>query len=97
MFRRQTKEDQLITQIETLQNKADMITRIIQLTQIMETDVTPRLQANVNDLEAVGMLCEIIDQFEEMVAFEPNVKNILSPLYDIRAYVYKQNEIEVTL
>lgn len=90
-----TKEDQLIAQIENLKTKMDMCIIIPQLTTIMSDEVIPRLEANIHDLEAIRMLEQIIDQFEEMAKVEPNVKNILEPLYENRDYVYEQNGMKV--
>ena len=90
-----TKEDRLIAQIETMRTKTDMCIIIPALTATMTDEVVPRLQANIHDLEAVGMLEEIIAQFEEMSKVEPNVKTILEPLYENRDYVYEQNGMKV--
>jgi len=93
-----TKEDKLrkkgIELVERMHRKTYMMSRIPQLTAIMENEVTPRLSVDIRDLEAVGMLDEIIDEFEIMMETEPNVSNILSPLYDIRSYAYEKNGIK---
>ena len=90
-----TKEDRLIAQIENLKTKTDMCIIIPQLTKIITDEVIPRLEVNIHDLEAIGMMDEIIKQFEEMEKIEPNVKNILEPLYDNRDYAYDQNGMTV--
>lgn len=93
-----TKEDKLrkngIKLIECVQRKTDTILKIPQLTNIMENEVTPRLSKDIHDLEAVGLLDAIIAEFEILMKTEPNVSNILSPLYDIRSYAYEKNGIE---
>ena len=89
------KEDRLIAQIENLKTKTDMCIIIPSLTAIMTDEVIPRLEANIHDLEAIGMLEQIIKQFEELEKIEPSVKNILKPLYDNRDYVYEQNGMKV--
>lgn len=90
-----TKEDRLIAQIENLKTKTDMCVTIPKLTTITTDEVIPRLEANIHDLDAIKMLEQIIGQFEEMAKVEPNVKNILEPLYENRDYVYEQNGMTV--
>jgi len=90
-----TKEDRLRVQLENLRAKTDMCIIIPQLTKIVTDEVIPRLEVNIHDLEAIGMMDEIIKQFEELEKIEPNVKNILEPLYDNRDYAYEQNGMKV--
>lgn len=86
-----TKEDRLIAQIENLQTKTDLMIRIPQLTKIMDEEVAPRLREDIHNLEAIGMLNEIIHQFEGMLYSDTRIQDILDPLYDIRNYAYAKN------
>lgn len=80
--------------IETLKLKCNTASTIELLTQIMTNEITPRLSADIHDLEAVGMLDEVIRKFEEVQSVEPTVCRILEQLYEIRDYAYEQNRIE---
>ena len=64
--------------------------QVLKLTDLLPS-IQTRLQANMHDLEAIGMLDEVISQLEVLSEEDRGVCNILEGLYQVQTYVKSLN------
>jgi len=61
-------------------------TRVKQLTDLLPM-IEARLTHDLNDIEAIGMLDEVVSQLEELSQHDQVINNILDGLYEVQRYV----------
>ena len=64
--------------------------QVLKLTDLLPY-IQTRLQANIHDLEAIGMLDEVISQLEILSEEDQGICNILDGLYQAQTYVKSLN------
>ena len=68
---------------ENIKEQVSKITALI-------PDIQARLQTNIRDIEAIGMLDEVIILLEMLSQEDQGVCNILDGLYDVKSYVLQR-------
>lgn len=64
----------------------DIKTRVKQLTDLLPM-IEARLTNNLNDIEAIGMLDEVVSQLEDLAQHDQGINNILDGLYEVQRYI----------
>ena len=64
--------------------------QVLKLTDLLPY-IQTRFQANMHDLEAIGMLDEVISQLEILSEEDQGICNILDGLYQAQTYVKSLN------
>ena len=64
----------------------DIKTRVKQLTDLLPM-IEARLTNNLNDIEAIGMLDEVVSQLEDLAQHDQGINNILDGLYAVQRYI----------
>ena len=66
--------------------------QIEKLKNIAEQVVIPALDADINNITAIGMLDEVIDQLRLLEDKNKEAKKLRIALYGMRIHVYSQNK-----
>lgn len=83
------EEDDLHTEIASmLYRSMAKIDKVARLCAIIDNKVCPCLDNNIKDLEALGMLDEVVIQFKELVKEDSAINEMLIPLLNLQNYLH---------